>query len=193
MLTVCDPVMGDNGEMYVPKDLLPIYREEIVPLADIVTPNQYEVELLTECKINDEADIWRAVQWFHDRNIDTVAISSSDLGKSGELRAFLSKKNGPRYAINIPKQGGDIPFTGTGDLFASLFLSNSYHCNDLGEALEKTIASLQLVIKRTIAGMPEEVRNGKREVTSHERELKLIQSKGDIEAPTVVLKVDHIK
>lgn len=46
MFAVCDPVMGDNGHMYVPEELLPIYRDTIVPLADIVTPNQYEVELV---------------------------------------------------------------------------------------------------------------------------------------------------
>ncbi|OXB79559.1 UNVERIFIED_CONTAM: hypothetical protein H355_000375 [Colinus virginianus] len=46
--TVCDPVMGDkwNGEgsMYVPKDLLPVYRDKVVPVADIITPNQFEAE-----------------------------------------------------------------------------------------------------------------------------------------------------
>ena len=41
---VCDPVMGDNGEMYVPKELLEVYRDNIVPLADIITPNQFEAE-----------------------------------------------------------------------------------------------------------------------------------------------------
>ena len=41
---VCDPVMGDNGHMYVPKELLDIYRDKLIPLADIITPNQFEVE-----------------------------------------------------------------------------------------------------------------------------------------------------
>lgn len=41
---VCDPVMGDNGKMYVPQELLPVYRDEIIPLANIVTPNQFEAE-----------------------------------------------------------------------------------------------------------------------------------------------------
>lgn len=36
--------MGDNGKMYVPETLKEIYRTEIVPLADILTPNQYEIE-----------------------------------------------------------------------------------------------------------------------------------------------------
>lgn len=43
MLTVCDPVMGDNGKLYVPEELVNIYKNEIVPLADIVTPNQFEL------------------------------------------------------------------------------------------------------------------------------------------------------
>lgn len=29
---------------YVPKDLLPVYRDKVVPLADIITPNQFEAE-----------------------------------------------------------------------------------------------------------------------------------------------------
>lgn len=43
-LLVCDPVMGDNGEMYVPEALKEIYIKEILPLADVLTPNQYELE-----------------------------------------------------------------------------------------------------------------------------------------------------
>lgn len=41
---VCDPVMGDNGRMYVPEELKDIYRTLIVPLADIVTPNSFEAQ-----------------------------------------------------------------------------------------------------------------------------------------------------
>lgn len=29
---------------YVPKDLLPVYRDKVVPVADIITPNQFEAE-----------------------------------------------------------------------------------------------------------------------------------------------------
>ncbi|KAI1241500.1 hypothetical protein IHE44_0004973 [Lamprotornis superbus] len=60
LVYVCDPVMGDkwNGEgsMYVPKDLLPVYRDKVVPVADIITPNQFEAELLTGRKIYTEKD-----------------------------------------------------------------------------------------------------------------------------------------
>ena len=41
LVFVCDPVMGDTGPgWYVPQTLLPIYRDEILPLADVCVPNQ---------------------------------------------------------------------------------------------------------------------------------------------------------
>lgn len=36
--------MGDNGKLYVPEALEEIYRNEIISLADIVVPNQFELE-----------------------------------------------------------------------------------------------------------------------------------------------------
>lgn len=41
---VCDPVMGDNKQMYVPKEILDVYKNEIIHLTDILTPNEYELE-----------------------------------------------------------------------------------------------------------------------------------------------------
>ena len=43
--------MGDiwdgEGKMYVPEELLPIYKKEVIPIADVITPNQFEAQLLT--------------------------------------------------------------------------------------------------------------------------------------------------
>lgn len=197
LVYVCDPVMGDDGIMYVPKELLPIYRDEIVPLADIITPNQYEVELLTGKQIQSEADIWEAVQWFHEKGVGTVAISSSELGSKDTLLAFVSKRvasGTERFRLAIPKQGNNIiRFTGTGDLFASLFLAHSTLTNyDMGATLERVIASLQAVITKTLSYIPDEVLKGKVAVTSQQRELKLVQSKDDIEHPKITLRCERV-
>lgn len=197
LVYVCDPVMGDDGIMYVPKELLPIYRDEIVPLADIITPNQYEVELLTGKQIQSEKDIWEAVQWFHEKGVGTVAISSSELGSKDTLLAFVSKRvatGTERFRLAIPKQGNNIiRFTGTGDLFASLFLAHSTLTNyDMGATLERVIASLQAVITKTLSYIPEEVLTGKVAVTSQQRELKLVQSKDDIEHPKITLRCERM-
>ncbi|KAL7733786.1 hypothetical protein ACLKA6_011509 [Drosophila palustris] len=190
LIYVCDPVMGDNGSMYVPEELLPVYRDEIIPLADIITPNQFEVELLTGKQVRSEAAVWEAMDWFHESKIKTVVISSSDLGQPGMLRAFLSQLDGPRLAMDIPKQGDkDLFFTGTGDLFASLFLAHSHASGDVTEAFEKTIATLQAVIKRTVELLPT---SAGEPVKAWERELKLVQSKKLIEEPQVLLKAQRI-
>lgn len=196
-LSVCDPVLGDYGadgvgKLYVPESLVAIYRDEIIPLADIVTPNQFEVELITDKKIATEADAWEGAKWFHDKGVKIVALSSSNMGDKNELVAFLSamKENGKieKFKLSIPKQG-PIHLTGTGDLFAALFMANSTkYADDLGKALELTIASVQATILTTLNSMPEELRTGKIAVTAQQRELKIIQSKKHFENPEVSLK-----
>ncbi|KAJ1550397.1 hypothetical protein HK405_000710, partial [Cladochytrium tenue] len=44
---VLDTVMGDEGALYVPAELVPLYRDTLLPLADVVTPNAFEAEQLT--------------------------------------------------------------------------------------------------------------------------------------------------
>lgn len=200
--SVCDPVLGDYyngvGKMYVPESLLPIYRTEIIPLADIVTPNQFEVEMLTGIKIINEEDAWRAMEWFHQQGVKIVALSSSNVGGNEVLIAFISAKGidnkFERFKLSIPKQGTGIHLTGTGDLFAALFMAHStYLPNDLGRALELTIASVQSTIETTLYAMPEELRSGKKSPTALQRELKIIQSKKHIENPDVKLKAERVE
>nr|CAD7447503.1 unnamed protein product [Timema bartmani]CAD7461398.1 unnamed protein product [Timema tahoe] len=152
LIYVCDPVMGDNGHMYVPQELLPIYRDTILPLADIITPNQYEVELLTGKKISSVKDAWDAIGIFHEMKINTVVLSSTELGTEQFLLGLASSIAGgkkTKLSIKIPRFSAS--FTGTGDLFAALLLSWMFRTeNDLKLSLERTIFTLQAVLKRTL-------------------------------------------
>lgn len=184
--------MGDAGKMYVPEALLPIYRDEIIPLADIATPNQFEVELLTGRKMVSEADAWSGMQWFHERGVRMVALSSSEIGGSSVLLAYLSSKNPDgtleKYKITIPRQGA-VHLTGTGDLFAALLLAHTTQMpKDLGRAFELTIAVVQSVIEETLNSMTEDMQNGNVKVSAQQRELRIIQSKKHIEAPVIKLR-----
>lgn len=196
LIYVCDPVMGDDGRLYVPEALVPIYRDEIIPLADIAKPNQFEAELLTGIKLNTQENAWQALDWFHNKGVKTVVLSSTDLGTtSSTLLAFLSHKNVDkleRYKMEVPVLGNGMRFVGTGDLFTAMFYSHFYLTNDLGKALENTSATLHSVLTRTLESLPDEVKNGQRPVRSDERELKLIQSKRDIENPNVEFRVEKV-
>ncbi|KAF3762541.1 Ribokinase-like protein, partial [Cryphonectria parasitica EP155] len=49
---VLDPVMGDNGRLYVAQDVVPAYKS-LLPHADLILPNQFEAELLSGVEITD--------------------------------------------------------------------------------------------------------------------------------------------
>ncbi|KAK3510645.1 hypothetical protein QTP70_011896 [Hemibagrus guttatus] len=79
LVYVCDPVLGDHGSMYVPQNLYPVYKDKVVPVADIITPNQFEAELLTGKNISTEKDAVEVMDLLHNMGPDTVVITSSDL------------------------------------------------------------------------------------------------------------------
>lgn len=191
LVYVCDPVMGDNGKMYVPKELLPIYKTEIIPLANVITPNQYELELLVDRPIHSINDALQAIDALHENGVETVVLSSTELGTENHLLGIASSKKGNKRTvlkINIPRL--PATFTGTGDLFAALFLAWLAKSNDLQVALENTIATLQAVLKRTFQSARQKSEG--ETLTVAALELKLIQSKNDIEKPTSTVVAENI-
>uniref|UniRef100_A0A8C4D6I7 Pyridoxal kinase n=1 Tax=Dicentrarchus labrax TaxID=13489 RepID=A0A8C4D6I7_DICLA len=194
LVYVCDPVMGDQGAMYVPENLLPIYRDKVVPLADILTPNQFEAELLTGRKINTEDDAFKVMDLLHKMGPETVVLTSTDLpSKHGDqfLVALGSQKiviasHVQKICMDIPKV--DAVFVGTGDLFAALLLAwTHHHPKDLKAACEKTVSVMHHVIKRTITYANEMAGPGKRPSPA-QLELRMVQSKADIENPAIVIE-----
>lgn len=197
LVYVCDPVMGDQGAMYVPESLLPVYKNKVVPLSDILTPNQFEAELLTGRKIKTEADALKVMDMLHEMGPDTVVLTSTDLlSKQGDqfLVALGSQKirkpdgttTSQKICLDIPKV--DAVFVGTGDLFAAMLLAwTHHHPKDLKTACEKTVSVMHHVIKRTITYANEMAGPGKKPSPA-QLELRMVQSKADIENPSIAVK-----
>ncbi|KFM77235.1 Pyridoxal kinase, partial [Stegodyphus mimosarum] len=57
--------MGDNDKLYVPAELLPIYRDDFIPISDLITPNQFEAKLLTGIDIKSQEDAIEAMNILH--------------------------------------------------------------------------------------------------------------------------------
>ncbi|KAK2906239.1 pyridoxal kinase-like [Channa argus] len=199
LVYVCDPVMGDHGAMYVPEELLPVYKEKVVPLADILTPNQFEAELLTGKKIKTEEDAVAVMDLLHKMGPKTVVLTSTDLpSKHGDqfLVALGSQKidgtnTSQKICMDIPKV--DAVFVGTGDLFAAMLLAWTHnHPKDLKTACEKTVSVMHHVIKRTITYANEMAGPGKRPSPA-QLELRMVQSKADIENPAMVVEAEVLQ
>ncbi|KAI1357086.1 Ribokinase-like protein [Xylaria sp. FL0043] len=76
---VLDPVMGDNGKIYVAEDVVPAYQS-LIHHADLILPNQFEAELLSGVSITDSASLERAIEVLHDTyNLPHIVITSVSL------------------------------------------------------------------------------------------------------------------
>ncbi|KAF8705554.1 glycosyl hydrolase 30 family, partial [Rhizoctonia solani] len=77
LLFVLDPVMGDDGKMYVANDVLPVYRDRLLPLATVITPNWFEVELMTQIHLASQDSIRSALRSLHfDHGVRNVVVTS---------------------------------------------------------------------------------------------------------------------
>lgn len=177
---LCDPVLGDNGQLYVPEGLVKVYIDRVIPMANIITPNLFELELIYGKKINKESDIIDAIKHCHDKGTPTVIVSSStsfNNENSDNLCLYASSKESDKIIrIEFDRLAGS--FAGTGDAFAAQFLAWNTILKDLKSACEHTISAMLHILNRT------------NETRSHEDELiemKLVQSKRDIENPKVIV------
>ncbi|KAI3936797.1 hypothetical protein MKW98_021659 [Papaver atlanticum] len=188
---VCDPVMGDEGKLYVPQELVSVYREKVVPVASMLTPNQFEAEQLTGFRIDSESAGLEACNILHGFGPSKVVITSVHLGDSLFLLGSHQKvKSQPpeQFKIVIPK----IPayFTGTGDLTTALLLgwSNKYPDN-LDKASEFAVSTLQALLHRTIT----DYESVGFDPSSSSLEIRLVQSQEDIRSPKVNFKAHTYK
>ncbi|KAL2133913.1 hypothetical protein VTI74DRAFT_1387 [Chaetomium olivicolor] len=125
---VLDPVMGDNGNLYVAPDVVPVYKS-LVHHADLVLPNQFEAELLSEVQITDMSSIGRAIQVMHERyGIPHIVITSVSLPHPDHPVSSLSvvgstmTSDRRARAFKIVFPAIDCYFSGTGDMFAALMV-----------------------------------------------------------------------
>lgn len=188
LLYVCDPVMGDEGKLYVHEELVSVYREKVVPVASMLTPNQFEIEQLTGSRIISEKDGFEACKKLHSAGPKKVIITSIKIDDNLLLIGSHQKFKGQppeQFKIVIPM----IPayFTGTGDLMTALLLgwSNKYP-DDLDKASELAVSSLQAVLQRTVS----DYKLAGFDPRSDSLEIRLIQSQEDIKNPQVKYKAE---
>ncbi|HEX6958471.1 MAG TPA: pyridoxal kinase [Ferrovibrio sp.] len=123
-LLLCDPVMGDSDcGLYVDAALPPFIRDQLVPKADIATPNGFELEFLLGRKVEDLPSALAACDALRAQGPKTVIATTLRRrdGGSGMLEALLVNDQGA-WLCGVPDLGDLLP-KGAGDVFAALFLA----------------------------------------------------------------------
>ncbi len=166
----CDPVMGDVGRgFYVAPGIPEFLRDQVVPAADVVTPNQFELDFLTGRETRTTADLLEASDQLRATGPGTVLVTSAVTDDAGDDHiGMLAVGDAGAWLVTTPRF--ERSFTGSGDITAAVFLAGVLTGQGLAAALARTAAVVYSVLEVTAA--------------SGERELRLVAAQDRIVAPT---------
>src|SRR6516162_4647199 len=146
-LFACDPVMGDIGPgWYVRAGVPEFYRDQAIAVADILTPNRFELEWLTGRSITTLAEAGAAAAGLREQGPAIVLVTSLDL--SEDRIAVVAAGPGGVWTVDTPRL--PIEATGCGDAVAALFLGWLLRGKPLPEALAFTIGAIYGVVEATM-------------------------------------------
>ncbi len=146
-LFCCDPVIGDvDTGSYVTEGIAEFFRERALTLADIVTPNRFELEYLTGRNITSLAEAGEAATVLRTLGPGIVLVTSLDC--AADRIAMLAAGPDGVWAVETPRL--PVMLNGCGDVTAALFLARLLRGESLPDALALTAASIYGVIETTM-------------------------------------------
>jgi pyridoxine kinase len=146
-LFCCDPVMGDIGLGYYVRSGIPeFFRDRALTLADVVTPNRFELEWLSGNPVCSLAEASAAVEKLRERGPGIVLATSLEI--VGDRIVTVAAGPEGVWAVETPRL--PIEATGCGDAVAALFLGWLLKGRAVPEALAATIAAIYGVIEATM-------------------------------------------
>jgi pyridoxine kinase len=136
----CDPVLGDDpGGLYVEAGAAAAMRDELVPLADWIFPNRFELSFLSR---QDVGDVRMAVAAALEVGVRNVLATSIPADGGGLANVLVM--DGDAAACATPRFD-DVPH-GTGDLMSALFLGMRLSGGRASDHLGATVAGLAQLI-----------------------------------------------
>ena len=174
----CDPVIGDVGRgVFVRPGILELLRDVAVPVADVVTPNHFELDALSGIQtrsLSSVKDAVAAVQALGPRTVLTTSLVAEDTPE--DAVDLLASAEGRHFRVRTPRLG--VSVNGAGDAIAALFLAHLLRTGSAAEALSGAAASVYGLLARTDA--------------AGSREILLVEAQEELVAPTRVFEVDEV-
>lgn len=177
-LYCCDPVIGDVGRgVFVRPGIPEFMRDQAVPTADIVTPNQFELDYLSG----------RTTETLADAKVAVAAVQG--LGPEVVLVTSLYTRETPAGAIDLLAADGDgfwrvrtpklsVAVNGAGDAVAALFLVHYARSGSAPTALGEAAASVYGLLKRT--------------AEAGSREILTVEAQDEFVSPTTRFPVEEV-
>ena len=177
-LYCCDPVIGDVGRgVFVRPGIPEFMREQAVPTADIVTPNQFELEYLSGRTTETLADAKVAVAAVQGLGPEVVLVTSlyTHETPAGAIDLLAGDADG-FWRVRTPKLS--VAVNGAGDAIAALFLVHYARSGSAATALGEAAASVFGLLKRT--------------AEAGSREILTVEAQDEFVSPTTRFPVEAV-
>jgi pyridoxine kinase len=145
----CDPVIGDVGRgIFVRPGIAEFMRDKAVPAADVITPNQFELELLSGLETTRLAEAKKAVSRVRSHGPKVILVTSLMTEETPADSIDLLAADGTGvWRVRTPRL--ELSVNGAGDAIAALFHLHWKRSGSPAEALGKAVASIYGLLKRT--------------------------------------------
>jgi len=148
LTVLVDPVMGDHGRLYIPENRADAIKSRLLPMADIITPNVWELSYLTDELTQNPEQVVKAARSM------PCAVLSTSVETDGGIGALYCDKN---RALSVVHEKFDQVPHGGGDSLAACFLAHRLNGLTADEALNRAVSSVFAILQ-------DAVRSGEREL-----------------------------
>jgi len=146
-LFCCDPVIGDvDTGSYVTAGIAEFFRDRALALADIVTPNRFELEYLTGRSVATLGQAGAAATGLRALGPEIVLVTSIEV-ESDRIAMLAAGRDGV-WTVETPRL--PVMLNGCGDVAAALFLGRLLRGEALSDALARMAASMYGIIETTM-------------------------------------------
>lgn len=175
----CDPVMGNAKSGCFVAPAIPILlRDRVVPAADLITPNQFELGFLTDTDPDTLESTLASVDLIRATGPRTVLVTSVERPDRPEgTIEMLAVDDRGAWIVQTPML--PMKANGSGDVTAALFTAHYRRTGDAADALARTSSSVFDLLTRTYA--------------SGERELQLVESQESYANPSMQFTVEQVR
>jgi pyridoxine kinase len=175
----CDPVMGNaKSGCFVHPAIPVLLRERVVPKADIITPNQFELGFLTGTEPRTVQETLASVDLAREMGPSTVLVTSVERPDAPEdTIEMMAVTDEGAWIVQTPRL--PLKANGSGDVTAALFTAHLLSTGQPEVALARTASSVFDLLQTTLA--------------SGERELQLVQSQETIANPRMQFEVRQLR
>ena len=158
LVYICDPVMGDDDlGLFVKPGQVDVFRERLVPMASVITPNQYELEQLTMHKARSQAGLDAAMRLLAQSGTGAAAVTGCVLDDTAPGMVESVVWTPDRLTRNAVDRLPIRP-CGTGDLFTGLLAPSLCAGWGLHDAAAGATKEIFAVLERTQAAGADEMR-----------------------------------